>query len=121
MVDFPKAETIDNSAFGDTSSLKSVYFPSATTILDTAFMFSGVTYAKFPKATYIGGGVFANTSLSTLILGDDDTTTVCQNDNAAIPTSCNIYVPDALVDSYKVATNWSQHASKIKPISELEE
>lgn len=29
-----------------------------------------------------------------------------------------IYVPDASVDAYKAATNWSTYASKIKPISE---
>ena len=30
-----------------------------------------------------------------------------------------IYVPDALVDSYKTATNWSTYADQIKPLSEL--
>lgn len=29
-----------------------------------------------------------------------------------------IYVPDALVDGYKAATNWSTYASQIKPLSE---
>lgn len=32
-----------------------------------------------------------------------------------------IYVPDSLVDSYKVATNWSTYASQIKPLSEYVE
>ena len=31
-----------------------------------------------------------------------------------------IYVPDNLVDSYKIATNWVTFANQIKPISELE-
>lgn len=35
--------------------------------------------------------------------------------------TCFIYVPDHLVDSFKAATNWSTHASMIKPISEMEE
>lgn len=30
-----------------------------------------------------------------------------------------IYVPDALVDSFKSATNWSTYANQIKPISEM--
>lgn len=30
-----------------------------------------------------------------------------------------IYVPDALVDSFKSATNWSTYADQIKPISEM--
>lgn len=32
-----------------------------------------------------------------------------------------IYVPDDLVENYKVATNWTTYANQIKPISELEE
>lgn len=31
-----------------------------------------------------------------------------------------IYVPDAMVDSYKYADNWSMFESQIKPLSELE-
>ena len=32
-----------------------------------------------------------------------------------------IYVPDELVDSYKVATNWVTYANQIKPLSEYVE
>ena len=32
-----------------------------------------------------------------------------------------IYVPDESVDAYKQATNWSQYASQIKPLSEYVE
>ena len=35
--------------------------------------------------------------------------------------SCPIYVPDEAVDTYKMATNWSAYASRIKPISEKTE
>lgn len=31
-----------------------------------------------------------------------------------------VYVPDELVEEYKVATNWSTFANQIKPLSELE-
>ena len=33
----------------------------------------------------------------------------------------SIYVPDASVDAYKAATNWSTYASRIKPLSEYTE
>lgn len=33
--------------------------------------------------------------------------------------NCNIYVPDDLVETYRNNTNWSIHASQIKPLSEL--
>ena len=39
--------------------------------------------------------------------------------NAFTGTTCNIYVPDALVAAYQAATNWSTLAARIKPISEL--
>jgi hypothetical protein len=32
-----------------------------------------------------------------------------------------IYVPDALVNSYKSASNWSTYADRIKGLSELPE
>lgn len=36
----------------------------------------------------------------------------------SIPTDCVIYVPDASVDAYKGATNWSTYADRILPLSE---
>jgi hypothetical protein len=53
-------------------------------------------------------------------------------DNAVVPTlshsnafnqtnNCPIYVPDASVDAYKAAANWSTYASRIKPLSEYVE
>lgn len=33
------------------------------------------------------------------------------------PTTTSIYVPDASVDAYKTATNWSTYADRIKPLS----
>ena len=35
-------------------------------------------------------------------------------------SSCPIYVPDASVDAYKAAANWSTYASRIKPLSEYQ-
>ena len=32
-----------------------------------------------------------------------------------------IYVPDNLVDSFKIAENWSTYADQIKSINEMEE
>lgn len=42
--------------------------------------------------------------------------------NSAIASGTGyIYVPDALVEDYKVATNWSTYAAQIKPLSEYVE
>ena len=40
------------------------------------------------------------------------------NSIESIPTDCVIYVPDASVDAYKGATNWSTYADRILPLSE---
>ena len=36
-------------------------------------------------------------------------------------STCVIYVPDASIDAYKSATNWSSYASRIKAISTFTE
>jgi hypothetical protein len=38
---------------------------------------------------------------------------------ASISSSTKIYVPDALYDSWKTATNWTTHASKIYKASTM--
>ena len=38
-----------------------------------------------------------------------------------VPSAASIYVPDNLVEQYKQATNWSNNASQIKPLSTYEE
>ena len=41
--------------------------------------------------------------------------------DSTIKAGVNIYVPDALVESYKTATNWSTYADQIHPLSEYVE
>lgn len=70
----------------------------------------------------------SNISLTTVILRP---TTLCNAPYSLVDSILNntpiasgtgyIYVPDELVEDYKVATNWSELADQIKPISELEE
>ena len=50
-----------------------------------------------------------------------NTTPPTLNSNAYNGTHSDlkIYVPDASVEAYKTATNWSQYSSRIKGISEL--
>jgi hypothetical protein len=72
-----------------------------------------------PKITSIGAGAFetwGSYKIQNLTISNTDG--VCTlGDSSAIPSTTNIYVPAALVDSYKAATNWSTHASKISAIT----
>ena len=82
---------------------------------------SKLTSVDLPAATSIGGNAFSNCpALTRVILRSTDKvatlsfTSAFSNTNNAI-----IYVPDALVDDYKAATNWSTYADRIKGLSEL--
>lgn len=88
-----------------------------TSIRDYAFYgCSSITGVMFPLVTSIGAYAFYGcTSLVALYIGIASDTVCTLLDSNAIPSSVtDIYVPEALVDSYKVATNWSGFADKIK-------
>ena len=116
-VSFPVATSIGNSAFDDCDALTSVSFPAATSIGSSAFnTCSALTSVSFPAATSIGYYAFYSCSkLTTLYIGtESDTVCTLSNTNAIPSNVTDIYVPEALVDSYKTATNWSSFANKIK-------
>ena len=149
-VDFPKATAVTDSVFRYCYSLTSVSVPLATYVSRYAFQYcSKLTTVDFPKATSIGTYAFANCSalltadfsqvtkieyfafqycskLTALVLRN--TSEVCSLSGTSVlnytPIASGtgyIYVPDALVDSYKAATNWSTYAAQIKPLSEYTE
>ena len=116
-VSFPNATTIGSYAFNSCSALTSVSFPNATTIRNEVFSHcSALTSVSLPAATSIGSSVFYSCSkLTTLYIGTESNTVCTLSNTNAIPSSVtDIYVPEALVDSYKTATNWSNFADKIK-------
>ena len=95
---------------------------TVTTIGYSAF--SGcdkLTRASFPIVTTVDTGAFYNCpALTALVLGNSSGVATLGNISAfTFANNAIIYVPDALVDSYKSATNWSTYADRIKGISEL--
>lgn len=84
---------------------------------------SVLTSVSLPAATFIDNSAFRGCSaLTTVILGNTSQVVTLSSGNAFVNSDNAIfYVPDALVDSYKAATNWSSLASRIKGISELPE
>ena len=145
--EFPSVTDIADYAFYDCSSLSSIYFPNVMTIGENAFAgctlitnvcFADVTTinnstfsdcaalasADFPSATSIGTYVFNGcTALKSLILRNQNG--VCTlggtdslNKTAIKSRTGYIYVPAALVDSYKAATNWSTFASQFRALED---
>lgn len=143
-VNFPVAINIGSNAFTGCTSLKTVNIPVATNI--EAFAFSSCTAletASFPSAETIGFAAFefceslniidfqvstnieslAFNSCMSLITVIIRTPAVCTLSTIdafeSTPISSGegyIYVPAALVDSYKAATNWSVYADQIRAI-----
>jgi hypothetical protein len=115
-------------AFKNCSKLTSVNFPAATSIGNEAF--DGcreLTSVNFPAATSIGTYAFDGCSkLTSVILRNTSSVVTIYNTNVFTNTPIKsgtgyIYVPAALVDSYKAATNWSAYAAQIRAIEDYPE
>ena len=148
-VKFPYTTTIGSSAFSGCSGLVSANFPLATNIKNNAFeSCSKLVSVYLPLVKVFGGSVFKGdkslgtvdlpvldtiwelafcncTSLKTVILRLNRVCGLKRADvfdNTPIANGTGfVYVPDNIVEQYKSADNWSNYASQIKPISELEE
>lgn len=92
--------------------------PNIITLGEYTFRNSAIVEAFLgPNCKTIGTWAFVNTPITTLVCAA--TTVPTLNNANAIPSSCVIYVPDASVDAYAEASNWSTFASNIKGISQL--
>lgn len=118
----PEVTTMGTYSFGGGTASQTITLPKLTVVQSNGFrQNTGVTKVDLGACTNIYATGFYNCSaLVTLIIR---TESVCALANTSAFTGCsklaNIYVPDALVDSYKAATNWTTYADKIKPLSGL--
>lgn len=124
-IDFPLLVNGAGSGFIYCASLTDVKLPNLTTIADS--MFYGCIALKkldFPSVTSIVNyGVGNCSSLTALILRRNSVATLANASNilSGTPIASGtgyIYVPSALVDSYKAATNWSTYANQIRAIED---
>ena len=96
-ISLPVVETIGEQAFGGSSSGSYYFFCSATTL-------------DLPKCTSIGTAAFSYLSfLTTITLRANQVCSIGSTNS--IPANSNhhidVYVPSDLIESYKVANNWS--------------
>lgn len=115
---------IGNYAFYGCYSLTSITIPNGVTYFGTQPFQNcySLTNITIPSGV---AAIFSNAfnschSLKTYILERTAGVTTLSNTNAFtnINSSTKIYVPDALVNDYKSAANWSTYADYIYPISE---
>lgn len=124
-VHFPAVTSISDNAFYSCKKLTAADFPAVKNIGSSAFQSCiSLTTADYPAVTSIGNVAFMGCSnLTTLILRNTNNVCTLSNTNALNGTLIKsgtgyIYVPAALVDSYKTATNWATYANQIRAIED---
>lgn len=131
--------TISQSAFSACKKLTSVTFTKATTANTSAFATcTALIRADFTVLTSLSANAFSTCRiLNTIILRSNTIVTLaninvfntCDHIHGTVDATYNpdgakdgyIYVPRALVDSYKSATNWSTFADQIRAIEDYPE
>ena len=123
-VDLPNVVTVGVDAFAGCSALANLNMPNLTTFSGSTFnSCTSLRKVSFPKLQSIPSNLFSYCSqLRTLILRYSKVVTLV-NKNAFFFTPIEdgtgyIYVPAALVDSYKAASNWSTFAANIRAIED---
>ena len=125
--------TVDS--IGDVALTNSIIDKSITSITDNIitaigkyafYKCSNLSTADFVAATSIGSNAFYSCSALTALILRSETMCTLESTNAFTSTPIAsgagyIYVPAALVDSYKAATNWRTYADQIRAIEDYPE
>lgn len=123
-VAFPSVTSIGNYAFYACSKLADVVFPSVTTVGSNALQScAGLTRADLPNATSIATKAFQYCEkLNALILRASTLVSLGSSDainSTPIASGTGyIYVPAALIDSYKAASGWSTCATQFRALED---
>ena len=125
-VSLPNATRIEGYAFRVCSKLESVNIPSIKTLGEN----NTATFMQCPVLkkldlhgceTIWQSGLFLQCKAVKTLIFRGEKVCVFTGGGLGISATCLIYVPDNLFEDYKVATNWTQYAKQIKPLSELPE
>jgi hypothetical protein len=121
----PNVKTLGRNTFTQCSNLPRVEFPMLTSVGGDCFSYCyALTYADLGLVASIPSWCFASCSkLAIVILRKTDKIATLSTVNGFSGTGVEkgtgyIYVPAALVDSYKSATNWSTYAAQIRAIED---
>lgn len=127
-VNLPNVTTMSTYAFYGCTALVTIHLPKATSIpSQSLYNCTKLKHADFGQAGSIAAQAFnACTSLTELILRKTGSICTLSNVNAINNTAIGkgtgyVYVPAALVDSYKTANNWSTFADQIRAIEDYPE
>lgn len=124
-INMPKLKTPGTYAFSTCSALTEITLPAVTSLSNYCLQScSKLAKADFPVVSSIGAQTFSSCKvLTTLILRRTAGVVTLNNTSSFTSTPIAsgtgyIYVPSALVDSYKSATNWSTYADQLRAIED---
>lgn len=122
---FPAWESLAKGGeFSSCSNLVNLHLPKVKDISYYSIqMCTALKMVDFPCLETLNGRAFQESALTTLILRNDKVctlTTAFRNCPIASGTGY-IYVPAALIEDYKTATNWSTYAAQIRAIEDWPE
>lgn len=124
-VNAPNVSTLGTYVFARCSKLTEINLPLVTRVNTGCFdTCSALKIADFAVASQVTPQSFkSTTSLKALILRKADAIATLSNVNAFTSSTIAsgtgyIYVPRALVDTYKAATNWSTYASQFRALED---
>lgn len=124
-VNLPKVTSVGTYAFYGCTGLATVKLPKLTTLSSQPFYScSKLVHADCGQVKSIPAqGFNACSALTELILRKTDSICTLQNVNGVNSTPIGkgtgyVYVPSALIDTYKTATNWSTFAAQFRAIED---
>ena len=145
-VNLPKAVELGTSSMAECDNLKTIELPEATKLSSYALQYNdNLENVYIPKVVYLGSNVFYGCpKLKGMDLGNVSSITVhCFNGCSSFKTlsirsetlvplnavgalsgtliesgTGYIYVPAALIDTYKAATNWSTYAAQFRALED---
>lgn len=118
-IDLSNTTSIGAHAFNGCLALGNVNLKKVENLATNAFInCSSMTLVELENIKSIDSTAFAYCQNLTTIICRTSTPPTLGANVFHLTNNCPIYVPDASVDAYKSATNWSSYASRIKPLSE---
>lgn len=125
-VDMPKLTKINMRMFNNCTALKNADFRSVTYVETYSLQNCAFEKLKLPSLTGTYQCCFTDCKKLTALILSGSTRANLHDargfNNTPIATGTGyIYVPRALVDSYKSATNWSSYADQIRAIEDYPE
>ena len=125
----PNLKSFYGDSFRDCAKIKSIWFGDVSTWTNSNAKIgthAALERVYLPKLNSIGGQFQNSANLEMLIIGNQDSSSVCTANSSDFLSGTKIaggtgyiYVPDSLINDYKSATNWSTYAAQIKGQSEL--